>query len=71
MPVQWRVLNNGGAWKAVDVSLVLEGSEIWLAQQQQRDFLAMLDRNKGNIRALIATINQQTQTMRARIAARR
>jgi phospholipid transport system substrate-binding protein len=71
LPVQWRILKSGANWKIADVSLVLDGSEIWLAQQQQRDFLAALDGNKGDIRALIAIVKQQTATMRTRIANRR
>lgn len=70
LPVQWRLLRSGNAWKVVDVSLVLEGNEIWLAQQQQRDFLAILDRNDGDIRALIGDVNGMTQRMRQRTLAR-
>jgi phospholipid transport system substrate-binding protein len=70
LPVQWRILRAGNAWKVVDVSLVLEGNEIWLAQQQQRDFLAQLDRTQGNIRGLIASVRQTTAMLRQRIRAR-
>ncbi len=70
MIVQWRLLRSGEAWKVVDVSLILEGNEIWLAQQQQRDFLAQLDRNNGDIRALMTTIRGQTANMRDRVMAR-
>jgi len=70
MRVQWRLLRAGEAWKVVDVSLILEGNEIWLAQQQQRDFLAQLDRNNGDIRALMTTIRGQTANMRDRVLAR-
>lgn len=68
--VQWRLLRSGNGWKVVDVSLLLEGNQIWLAQQQQRDFLAALDRNNGNIRALMADVRGLTATMRQRIMAR-
>lgn len=68
--VQWRVLRSGNIWKVVDVSLLIEGSEIWLAQQQQRDFLAQLDRNNGDIEALMVRVRQQTAAMRQRILAR-
>ncbi|MDX2276537.1 MAG: ABC transporter substrate-binding protein [Hyphomonadaceae bacterium] len=68
--VQWRVLRSGEVWKVVDVSLVYEGNEVWLAQQQQRDFLAQLDRNNGDIRALITSVRYMTQRMRARVVAR-
>lgn len=70
LPVRWRILRSGDAWKVLDVSLVLDGNEIWLAQQQQRDFLSQLDRNRGDIRALIASVRATTAEMRARIRAR-
>lgn len=70
MTVQWRLLRSGEAWKVVDVSLLFEGNQIWLAQQQQRDFLAQLDRNNGDIRALMTTIRDQTASMRERVVAR-
>lgn len=68
--VQWRILKSGEAWKCVDVSLVIDGNEIWLAQQQQRDFLAQLDRNRGDIRGLMTNVRQTTAEMRTRIRAR-
>lgn len=70
MTVQWRLLRAGEGWKVVDVSLIVEGNEIWLAQQQQRDFLAQLDRNNGDIRELMTTIRTQTASMRERVVAR-
>lgn len=70
MTVQWRLLRSGDLWKVVDVSLVLDGNQIWLAQQQQRDFLAQLDRNNGDIRALMGSIRDVTASMRQRIMAR-
>jgi phospholipid transport system substrate-binding protein len=70
MTVEWRLLRSGQAWKVVDVSLVLEGNQIWLAQQQQRDFLAELDRNNGDIRALMTNLRGATASMRQRIVAR-
>jgi len=68
LPVQWRLLRSGEQWKVVDVSLLLDGNQIWLAQQQQREFLAALDRNNGNIRALMGDIRTVTAEMRERIA---
>jgi ABC-type transporter MlaC component len=68
--VQWRLLRSGSAWKVVDVSLVLEGNQIWLAQQQQRDFLAALDRSNGDLRALITDVRQITTSMRSRVVSR-
>lgn len=70
LPVQWRLLRSGEVWKVVDVSLLIEGNEIWMAQQQQRDFLAALDRSNGNIQALITQIRGQTAAMRDRVLAR-
>lgn len=70
LPVHWRMLRNGETWKVVDVSLSLEGNQIWLAQQQQRDFLAALDRNNGDIRALMANLRELTAGMRERVMAR-
>lgn len=64
MPVQWRILKTGAIWKVVDVSLVFEGNEIWLAQQQQRDFLAALDASHGDIQALMAHVRQSTASLR-------
>jgi len=68
--VQWRLLRTGNAWKVVDVSLLIEGNQIWLAQQQQRDFLAQLDSNNGDIRALMGELRTVTASMRQRIMAR-
>jgi len=70
LPVQWRMLRSGNGWKVVDVSLILEGNQIWLAQQQQNEFLAVLGRNNGDIRALMANLRQLTASMRQRILAR-
>jgi phospholipid transport system substrate-binding protein len=71
MRVQWRILKSGQTWKVTDVSIVTDNGEIWLAQQQQRDFLAALDGNNGDIRALLTRIRGQTATMRQRIMASR
>jgi phospholipid transport system substrate-binding protein len=70
LPVKWRLLKSGETWRVMDVALVLEGNEVWLAQQQQRDFLAQLDKSKGDIRALITSVRALTKSMRARISAR-
>lgn len=63
--VEWRLLKTSAGWKVVDVSLVIDGSQIWLAQQQQSEFLAALDRLNGDIRALIAELEQRTAQMRS------
>ena len=70
LPVQWRMLRTGDTWKVVDVSLLLEGNQIWLAQQQQAEFIAVLGRNNGDIRTLAANVRGQTASMRQRVLAR-
>lgn len=67
--VQWRLLRSSDRWRVVDVSLVLDGNQIWLAQQQQRDFLAALDRSDGDIRALMVEVRALTNSLRARTTA--
>lgn len=69
-PVQWRLIRRNGAWKVNDVSVILEGNQIWLAQQQQGEFLSRLDRNGGDVRALTTDIRQRTASIRERVAAR-
>ncbi len=65
LPVQWRLLRAGDAWKVFDVSLIFEGgNQIWLAQAQQLDFLAQLDQTHGDMRALIARVQQTTASLR-------
>lgn len=70
LPVQWRLLRSGNVWKVVDVSLIFEGNQIWLAQQQQSEFLAVLGRNNGDIRALMVDLRQMTASMRQQVVAR-
>ncbi len=70
LPVQWRLRRNGSAWKVIDVSLLIDGTPVWLAVQQQGEFLAQLDRSNGDIRALMTMLSQQTTTMRQRVMAR-
>jgi len=69
-PVQWRLIRRGGVWKVNDVSVILDGNQIWLAQQQQGEFLAHLDRTNGNVRSLVTEIRQRTASIRERVASR-
>ena len=69
-PVEWRLIRRNGVWKVNDVSVILEGNQIWLAQQQQGEFLSRLDRNNGDVRALVSDIRQRTASIRERVAAR-
>ncbi|OQW61305.1 MAG: hypothetical protein A4S17_09660 [Proteobacteria bacterium HN_bin10] len=69
--VQWRLYRSGNAWKVFDIQLAFEGGNaIWLGAQQQLDFLAILDRNNGDIEALMTVLRGQTDSMRQRIVAR-
>ena len=69
-PVQWRLIRRNDVWKVNDVSVILDGNQIWLAQQQQGEFLSQLDRNNGDVRALTNDIRQRTASIRTRVAAR-
>ena len=47
------------------MSLIFDGgNQIWLAQAQQLDFLSTLDQNHGDIRGLIARVQQTTASLR-------
>ena len=60
MDVRWRVLNRNGEYQVVDVALDIEGNLIWLAIEQQAQFLALLDRTNGSAQALIDKIDSMT-----------
>ncbi|WP_233355913.1 MlaC/ttg2D family ABC transporter substrate-binding protein [Henriciella aquimarina] len=60
MSVRWRVLDRGGEYQVVDVALDIDGNLIWLAIEQQAQFLALLDRTNGSAQALIDKINGMT-----------
>ncbi len=66
--VQWRVLRSGNGWKVLDAAVGRDG--VWLAQFQQRQFLAQLDRNRGDVRALMGDIRTRTASLRERAVAR-
>lgn len=68
MQVQWRVLRSGAGWKVMDVAVGRDA--VWLGQIQQRQFLAQLDDNNGDVRALITDVRGRTATMRQRVLAR-
>ena len=63
LEVRWRVLNRGGEYQVVDVALNAEGNLIWLAIEQQAQFLSILDQNNGSSDALIAKINSMTEDL--------
>lgn len=60
LAVSWRVLGGGESWKVVDV----QAGGVWLAITQQQDFVSTTDNNGGNIDALIAQLQQQSQQRR-------
>jgi len=70
MRVAWRLIKTDSGWRVVDVALSAGDNVLWLAIQQRQDFLAALDRNGGNVRALIEDVRQQTVQMRQRMASR-
>ena len=63
--VIWDVLQSqdGQTYRVRDVGVNLDGSVIWLAQDQQAQFAAILDRNHDDINDLIARINQMINDM--------
>ena len=63
LEVRWRVLNRGGKYQVVDVALNAEGNLIWLAIEQQAQFLSILDKNNGSVEALNAKINSMTEEL--------
>ena len=63
LEVRWRVLNRGGQYQVVDVALNAEGNLIWLAIEQQAQFLSILDQNNGSVDALIAKIDSMTEEL--------
>lgn len=64
--VQWRVLRSGNAWKVVDVAAGRD--QVWLAQFQQRQFLSILNTNRGDVRALMSDVRTQTASLRQRVS---
>lgn len=67
LAVRWRVLKRGGKYQVVDIALNSNGNLIWLAIEQQAQFIAILDKNNGSAEALIDKIDAMT----ARVIARR
>jgi phospholipid transport system substrate-binding protein len=65
--VKWRILRRGEGWKVLDVAIADGGNELWLAQQQKRDFAPILG-PRGDVRALIGKLKEQTAQMRAQLA---
>lgn len=66
--VLWDVLasQDGKTYRVRDVGLNLNGSVLWLAQDQQAQFEAFLGRNNGDVDKLVAKINGMTADLKAR-----
>ncbi|MEL6829074.1 MAG: ABC transporter substrate-binding protein [Pseudomonadota bacterium] len=60
LEVRWRVLDRGNQYQVVDVALDADGNLIWLAIEQQAQFLSILDQNNGSADALINKIQSMT-----------
>ncbi len=60
--VIWDILmsKDGQSYRVRDVGVDLNGSVLWLAQDQQSQFEAYLDRHDGDINMLIAELQQKT-----------
>ena len=65
MDVRWRVLLRGDAYQVVDVALNADGNLIWLAIEQQAQFLSILDQANGSAEALVQKIEARTADMMA------
>lgn len=63
LTVRWRVLQRGGEYQVVDIALNADGQLIWLAIEQQAQFLSILNKNNGSPDALIAKIDSMTQEL--------
>jgi phospholipid transport system substrate-binding protein len=66
--VFWDVLmsQDGKTYRVRDVGIDINGSILWLAQDQQAQFESFLGRNNGDVDKLIARINSMIADMQAR-----
>lgn len=65
MDVRWRVLKRNGGYQVVDVALNINGNLIWLAINQQDQFLALLDQSNGSADALIRRLESMTREVKS------
>jgi phospholipid transport system substrate-binding protein len=65
--VIWDVLQSqdGASYRVRDVALEIKGSEIWLAQDQAKDFQRILEKNNGDIDKLVAAIDRMTADLKS------
>jgi ABC-type transporter MlaC component len=70
--IRWRAEQtpDKSGWKVQDIAANVEGSVIWLALAQNRDFVAQLNAMNGDVRKFIVEVKKQTEAMRKKIAAR-
>jgi phospholipid transport system substrate-binding protein len=66
--VVWDVLaaQDGSTYRVRDVGINLDGSLLWLAQDQQAQFEAFLERNNGDVGKLITKIDAMTADLETR-----
>ncbi|HVY87457.1 MAG TPA: ABC transporter substrate-binding protein [Hyphomonadaceae bacterium] len=66
--VYWDVLQSqdGQTYRVRDVGIDIDGSVLWLAQEQQAQFESYLDRNHGDINKLIERIKQMISDLDSR-----
>lgn len=65
MNVRWRVLKRNGQYQVVDVALNIDGNLIWLAINQQDQFLSILDQSNGSANALISKLESMTRQVQS------
>lgn len=71
LDVYWRVFLRPNGYEVVDVALNLDGNVLWLGSQQRRQFVDMLDQNRGSSDVLVNWLNDATAKLRAEQAAGR
>jgi phospholipid transport system substrate-binding protein len=57
LPISWRVLGGGDAWKVVDIQF----KGVWLAITQQQDFVSTIDNAGGSVDVLISQLQRDAQ----------
>lgn len=61
----------GSGFKVTDVALVTDGGTLWLAQNQKEQFQALLGRNNGDAKELIAKVREMTERLNETAAQKR
>lgn len=71
LDVYWRVFLRPTGYEVVDVALSLDGNVLWLGSQQRRQFVDLLDQNRGEAKVLVSWLHEATAKLRAEQAAGR